>query len=146
MTNQLRKFDRFGGFFPSIFNRNWNDDFFDNFFDGERLPATNVKENKGNFIIELSVPGIEKDNFNIEVDNNVLKISAQKEVKNEERNSDDKVLRQEFGYYSFARSFSIPENVDTSKINAEHKNGILKIHLPKMDQLPEDKRKKIEIL
>lgn len=145
MNNQLRKFDRFGSFFPSIFTRNWNDDFFDNFFDGERLPATNVKENKNNFSIEVSIPGVEKNNIHLEIDKNVLKISAQKEVKNEEKGNDDKVLRQEFGYYSFSRSFSIPENVDISNIEAEHTNGILKIKLPKMNKVQEDKVKKIDI-
>lgn len=145
MNNQLKKIDRFGGFFPSIFNRNWNDDFFDNFFDGDRLPATNVKENKREFLIELAVPGVDKDNFNIEIEKNVLKISAQKETKNEEKDNDDKVLRQEFGYYSFSRSFIIPENVDAAGIEAKHQNGILKISLPKVDKMPEDKVKKIEI-
>ncbi|MDR2918748.1 MAG: Hsp20 family protein [Tannerella sp.] len=141
MNNQLRKFDRFGGFFPAIINRNWNDDFFDD----DRLPATNVKENKKEFLIELSVPGVDKDNFNIEIEKNVLKISARKETKNEEKDNDDKILRQEFGYYSFSRSFIIPENVDTSNIQAKHQNGILEISLPKMDKMPEDKVKKIEI-
>lgn len=145
MSNQIKKFDRQGGIFPSIWNRYWNDDFFDNFIDGDKLPATNVKENKKEFKIELSVPGFDKEDFNIEIDKNVLKITARKEVKNEEKNEDDKILRQEFGYSSFSRSFTIPENVDTEHIGANQKDGILEITLPKMDKAPEDRIKKIEI-
>ncbi len=145
MNNQLKRFDRSGGILPSFFNRYWNDDFFDNFFDGDRLPATNVKENKTEFTLELSVPGFDKEDFKIEIEKNVLKISARKEVKNEEKDNDNKVLRQEFGYSSFARSFAIPENVDTEHIEAKQKDGILEITLPKMDKAPEDKVKKIEI-
>jgi len=145
MNNHIKKFDRKGSALPSFWNRYWNDDFFDNFIDGDRLPATNVKENKNEFKIELSVPGFDKEDFKVEIDRNVLKISARKEMKNEEKDNDDKVLRQEFGYSSFSRSFTIPENVDTESIGAKQKDGILEITLPKQEKAPEDKIKKIEI-
>lgn len=145
MNNQLKRFDRSGGLFPSFLNRYWNDDFFDNFFDGDRLPATNIKENKKEFKLELSVPGFDKEDFKIEIEKNVLKISAHKELKNEEKGEDDKVLRQEFRQSSFVRRFSIPENVDTQNIEAKQKDGILEIVLPKMDKAPEERIKKIEI-
>ncbi|HCO67857.1 MAG TPA: hypothetical protein DIT04_08925 [Dysgonomonas sp.] len=145
MSNQLRRLDRSGGLFPSLLNRWWNDDFFDNFFEGDRLPATNIKENKKEFKLELSVPGFDKDDFKIEIDKNVLKISAHKEVRNEEKDEDDKVLRQEFRQSSFVRSFTIPENIDRENIEAKQKDGILEVVLPKMDKAIEDKIKKIEI-
>lgn len=145
MNNQIKRFDRSGGLLPSLLNRYWNDDFFDNFFDGDRLPATNVKENEKEFRLELSVPGFDKEDFSIEIEKNVLKISGRKEVRNEEKDKNDKVLRQEFGYSSFSRSFTIPENVDTEHIEAQQKDGILQISLPKMDKTIEDKVKKIEI-
>lgn len=137
----MRKFDRYSGFFPLLFNRNWNE----SYADDDRLPATNVKENKNEFLIELSVPGVDKDNFNIEIEKDMLKISAKKETKSEEKDNDEKVLRQEFSYYSFSRTFIIPENVDIANIQAKQQNGILKISLPKLDKMPEDKVKKIEI-
>jgi len=145
MNNQLKRFDRTGGLFPSFLNRYWNDDFFDNFFDGDRLPATNIKENKKEFKLELSVPGFDKEDFKLEIEKNVLKISAQKEIKNEEKDGEDKVLRREFRHSSFSRSFSIPENVDTEHIEAKQTDGILEIVLPKLDKAPEDRVKKIEI-
>lgn len=131
-------------YLPAFFNNYWNDDFFNNFFDGG-VPATNVVENKNEFRIDVSTPGLEKEDFNIEVDKNILKISAEKEIKKEEKDEDEKVLRHEFGYTSFTRSFSIPEGIDTENISATQKNGVLQIVLPKKKDAEEDKVKKIEI-
>lgn len=132
------------GNLPAFFNSYWNDDFFNNFFDGG-VPATNVVENKKAFKIDISTPGLEKEDFNIEVNKNILTISAEKEIKNEDKSEDEKILRHEFGYTSFSRSFSIPEGIDTEHITATQKGGVLQIVLPKMDKEKEDKVKKIEI-
>lgn len=144
MSNQLKKFERENRVLPALFNGYWNDDFFDNAWNGDFLPAANVKENKKEYQLDLSVPGFEKDDISIEIDKNVLKISAQKEM-NSDTTGDDKVLRQEFGYSSFSRSFMIPENVDTNNIGAQQKDGILEITMPKLDKAPEDKIKKINV-
>lgn len=144
MRNQLiRKFDRSGSFFPTFFSSYLNDDMF-NFVEGN-LPATNVSENEKAFNIELSIPGFKKDDIKIEIEKNVLKISAQNEVKSEERDENEKVLRQEFKASSFSRSFTIPENIDTENIAATQKDGVLQVTLPKLDKALEDKVKKIEI-
>lgn len=143
MSNLMKRNDR-NGLFPAIFNRYWDDDFFNNFM-GADLPAVNVKENKKEFKLEISAPGFEKDDIALNVENNVLTISAKKEMKNEEKGEDEKVLRQEFTSSSFYRSFTLPENIDTEHISAKEKNGVLKISLPKMEKAPEDKKKKIEI-
>lgn len=129
---------------PALFNQFWNNDFFNNFFDGD-VPAVNVKENKNNFKVEVSAPGFDKEDFGLRVDKNILTISAKKEIKNEDRDNEERLLRQEFSSSSFSRSFTLPENVDTEKINATQNNGILEITLPKMDKAPEDTIKKIEI-
>jgi len=144
MRNQLvRRFDRNGSFFPTFFSNYVNDDLF-NFVNGN-LPATNVSENEKAFNIELSVPGFKKEDIKIEIEKNVLKISAQNEVKNEEKDENEKVLRQEFKTSSFSRSFTIPENIDTENIAAVQKDGVLQVTLPKMNKALEDKVKKIEI-
>lgn len=143
MDNRLRKVDKKEGYYPSVYDR-FTDDFFTNFF-SEDLPATNVSETKKAYNLELSVPGFDKEDFKIEVDKNILRISANKENKVEEKDEDEKVWRREFSSSSFARSFVLPENVDTEKIQAKEKAGILKISLPKMDKAPEDLVKKIEI-
>ena len=144
MKNQLRKFDRSGGFFPSFFNSYLNDSFFNSFMEGE-LPATNVSENGKAFNIELSVPGFNKEDIKIEIEKNVLKISAQTQVNNEEKDENQRILRQEFRKSSFTRSFTIPENIDTGNIQASQKDGVLQVTLPKRLETPEDKVKKIEI-
>ncbi|MFR9165200.1 MAG: Hsp20/alpha crystallin family protein [Dysgonomonas sp.] len=143
MNNQVRKFNPRRGFLPSIFNV--DDDFFTNFFEGSNLPAANVVENEKEYRVELSVPGFDKNDFKIEVEKNVLNISANKESRKEEKDENEKILRQEFTSSSFSRSFVLPENVDTENINAAQKDGVLKISLPKMDKAKEDKVKKIEI-
>lgn len=143
MDNQLRKYEKRRSHYPSVFNR-FSDDFFNNMFNDE-LPATNVTETKKAYNLELSVPGFGKEDVKIEVDRNILKISATKENNKEEKDQDEKVWRREFSSSSFSRSFVLPENIDTEKISAKEKAGILKISLPKMDKAPEDLVKKIEI-
>lgn len=136
MNNRLMKFDSRKSFLPSILN----DDFFTNFFEGNSLPAANIVENKDEFRVELLVPGFNKDEFNIEVEKNVLIISAKQESKKEER-----LIREKFRSSSFSRSFVLPDSVDMEKISAQHNDGLLKLSIPKLNQAPEDKIKRIEI-
>jgi len=143
MSNQLRKYDLRRSFLPSFFNV--SDDFFTNFFESNNLPATNITENGKEFKIELSVPGFNKEDFKIGIEKNILTISAKKEEKCEEKDENEKIIRQEFNSSSFSRSFSLPESIDIENISAEQKDGILTVQLPKMDKKPEDKVKKIKI-
>ncbi len=130
MNNKLTKFENNRGYYPSILNRFFNDDFL-NFIDEKNLPAINIKEKKKYFQIEVSAPGFEKDDFNVWVDKDVLKITANDEKKTEDRDKNEQVLRQEFIPSSFARSFILPDNVDTSKIETKENHGILIVKLPK---------------
>ncbi|WP_050708791.1 Hsp20/alpha crystallin family protein, partial [Dysgonomonas sp. HGC4] len=114
-------------------------------FEGSGLPAANVVENKDEFRVELSVPGFNKDDFNVEVEKNVLIISAKQESKQEEKDKEEKLIRQEFRSSSFSRSFVLPENVDMEQISAQYKDGVLKLSIPKLNKTPEDKIKRIEI-
>lgn len=132
------------GMLPSFFNRNWDNDFFNNFMESD-VPAVNVKENDKEFKLEISAPGYDKEDINISIDKNILTISAKKEMNNEEKGEDDKILRQEFTSSSFYRSFTLPDNIDTEHIDANEKSGVLKIILPKMEKAPEEKKRKIEI-
>ncbi|WP_029902105.1 Hsp20/alpha crystallin family protein [Prevotella sp. 10(H)] len=141
MRNQLRRFDRSGSFLPTFF---LNDGFF-NFADDNSLPATNVSENEKAFNIELSVPGFNKEDIKIEIEKDVLKVSAEIEMKNEQKDENEKVLRREFRKSSFVRSFTLPEGIDAESISASQKDGILQITLPKQTKVIEDKVKKIEI-
>ncbi|MFO8000685.1 MAG: Hsp20/alpha crystallin family protein, partial [Marinilabilia sp.] len=94
------------------------------------VPAVNVHENENEYVIEVAAPGMKKDDFKVEVNNDVLTISAEKEEKDEEK--EEGYTRREFCYSTFNRSFAIPKNeVDDGKIDAKYEDGILKITLQK---------------
>jgi len=114
--------------FPSLINEFFNDDFGVNFLNSNHsVPSVNTIENDDSFEIDLAVPGMKKDDFSIELENNVLIISS--ETSN---NASNENLRlNEFNYSSFQRSFKIPESVNLDKIKGNYKNGILKVLLPK---------------
>ncbi|MFV0470291.1 MAG: Hsp20/alpha crystallin family protein [Dysgonomonas sp.] len=142
MSYLIKRTDKRDNFLPSLFN--FGGDLVNRFFN-EDLPATNVSENKKEYKLELEIPGFDKEDIAIEIDNNVLKISAKKEFRQEEKDEQEKILRQEFSSTSFSRSFALPDNVDTENIAANQKHGILNVVLPKKDKAVEEKVKKIEI-
>jgi HSP20 family protein len=99
----------------------------------------NIRENEKDFELEIAVPGQKKEDFNIEVDENVLTISM--ENKNQGEVKDDNFTRREFSYSSFKRAFTLPETVNEEKINASYTDGILRFTLPKKEEaLPKPKR------
>ena len=95
------------------------------------VPEANIIENEKDFRIELAVPGLERNDFKVEVQNGVLSISAEKE--NESKEKGKNFRRREFSYNSFCRSFTLPENLLTDKIDAKYENGILHVVLPKKE-------------
>ena len=114
--------------FPSLINEFFNDDFGVNFLNrNHSVPSVNTIENDDSFEIDLAGPGMKKDDFSIELDNNVLIISS--ETSNNVSN--ENLRLNEFNYSSFQRSFKIPESVNLDKIKGNYKNGILKVLLPK---------------
>jgi len=119
---------------PNFFDdflRDWS---ITNFSDTDTtLPAVNIKEDDNGFSIEVAAPGMDKKDFNINFDNDILTISSEKNVENEDKG--DNYTRKEYSYQSFTRSFRIPENtVDSDKISASYKNGELMISIPKREE------------
>jgi HSP20 family protein len=107
------------------------------------VPAMEITETPSEMIVSAELPGIEKKDVDISVDDDLLTISGEKA---EEKTTDDKKFHLwERSYGSFRRSFSLPRGVDASKINAEFKNGVLKVHMPKTTEA-QAKGRKIEIL
>src|SRR6186713_1912157 len=91
-----------------------------------KLPAINIKDNAENFEVEVAAPGLKKEDFKINLENNVLTISAEQEENKEENN--EKYSRREFYKTSFVRSFQLSESdVDADKIEAKYEDGLLKI-------------------
>ena len=111
---------------------------------GFNVPAANIKEYEDKFVLELAAPGKTKNDFNIELDNDVLTISSEQEDKHEDKDGEN-FTRKEYSYESFTRSFTIPESVNASKIEANYEDGILKFDLPKRDEAKTQPKRKIDI-
>ncbi|MBW8326990.1 MAG: Hsp20/alpha crystallin family protein [Prolixibacteraceae bacterium] len=129
---------------------------FDEFFNGNLLPnyveegawkstpAVNIYENNEKFEIEIAAPGLEKEDFKIDLKNDYLLVYSEKKDKKEEKEK-GKVVRSEFRYSSFQRSFALPKDIDLTAINATHKNGVLTIELPKKVEQKDSSVRQIEI-
>lgn len=126
--------------FPNLF------DLVDNLFESEKgeregtnyyynVPAVNIIETDKTFEIELAAPGFSKNDFKITVENNVLRISSDVSKAKEKEEKKMECLRQEFAFGKFTRSFSLPNSIDTEKISADYKDGILHVILPKREEL-----------
>ncbi|MAT89095.1 MAG: molecular chaperone Hsp20 [Flavobacteriaceae bacterium] len=125
--------------FPSIFD----DLFVENRLDVGNyekfsIPAVNIQEKNTNFVIELAVPGMKKEHFAIEVEDNKLQISSSLENQevSEETKDETHYTRKEFSYRRFSRSFTLPETVNVDEIKAAYEDGILRITLPKVEEQP----------
>ena len=103
---------------------------------GSNLPSVNLKETDNKLEVELAAPGLKKEDFKIEIDNNMLMISSEKEEEEEEEEEETRkkgnYVRKEFNYQSFYRSFYLPEYVDENKIEATYKDGILHVEIAKI--------------
>jgi HSP20 family protein len=126
------------------------DDFFrdwstTNFSDtNTTLPAVNIKEDDNAFTVEVAVPGMEKKDFHIDLEDNILTISSEKTV--EDKEVKDNYTRKEYSYQSFKRSFTLPKNVvDSDKIAAQYKNGELIIAIPKREEAKPKPARLIEV-
>ncbi len=142
---------RYNNRFPKFFDDNFTKEL-DQWFGLESsgakstLPAVNVKENKDAFTLEVAVPGMKKEDFKVEINNDVLTISAKQEDKKEEKAEDGNYTRREFSYQSFERSFRLPKNqVDGDHIAARYEHGILQLNVPKREEAKEKPARLIEI-
>jgi HSP20 family protein len=125
---------------PSLFDdffKPWNE-LFENEHGWKRVmhvPSVNIAENKDRYKVTLAAPGMKKEDFNVNVEDNILTISAdQKEAKEVK---DERTTRMEYNYTSFSRSFTLPEDVKQEAIDAKYENGVLVLVLPRK----EDSRK-----
>ncbi|MGI4729411.1 MAG: Hsp20/alpha crystallin family protein [Janthinobacterium lividum] len=117
----------------------WFTDVFESVFNDAHLtdrlpshvPAINIAETDGDFQIELAAPGLKKEDFKINVEKNVLSISAEKKNENTEGK---KFSKREFSYASFTRSFNLPETIDAQKIDATYTDGVLKLIIAKKEE------------
>jgi HSP20 family protein len=109
------------------------------------VPPVNIKETEQAFNIALVAPGLNKEDFAIEVDNDLLTISYKAEAEKSE-SQEGKYTRKEFTQTSFKRAFTLPETINETDINAAYTDGILNIALPKKEQAAKPEKRVIEIL
>jgi HSP20 family protein len=103
---------------------------------GFGFPPVNIHETAEAFHLELSAPGRNKEDFKLSVDNGFLTVSFEK--KEESKTEDYKTVRKEFSFKSFKRSFNLDDRIDTNAIQAKYENGVLKLYLPKKEQVKEN--------
>ncbi len=133
---------------PDLFDEFFNSNLLPNFVEEgawKSTPAVNIYENNEKFEIEVAAPGLEKEDFKIDLKNDHLLVYSEKKDKKEEKEK-GKVVRSEFRYSSFQRSFALPKEVDVAAIKATHKNGVLTIELPKKTEYKENWSRQIEIM
>lgn len=121
--------------FDDFFNRdnfNWG---LSNFSSSNTtIPAVNIRETNENYQVEVAAPGMQKKDFKVELDGNLLTISSEKRDEKEEVET-DKYTRKEFSYQAFQRSFTLPkEVVDADKIQAKYEDGMLHLLIPKKEE------------
>lgn len=136
--------------FPSIFDDFFSSRLFDwnngNFAaSGTSMPAVNVKETPEAFEVEVAAPGMKKEDFKIELDNNVLTISTEKKEESEIKDG-ERYTRKEFSYQSFQRSFELSKDtVEAENIKAKYDNGVLHLSIPKKEEVKQKPSKQIQI-
>ena len=131
----------------------WDDFFNDSFFNGtspstcdHTSPAVNVVEEDNSFRIDVAVPGMSRNDFRIDLDNEVLTIASEKKEEKEEKDKkNSRYMRREFNFQSFKRSFQLPDTIDLEQIKASHDAGILTIVLPKKEEVVQKAPKQIEV-
>ena len=127
---------------PTITRKSFRPFYLSNLFDDDffpvsqnrtsSMPAVNIKEDEKKYSLELAIPGIDKNELKIDINEDVLTISSESKSETEENRNGYK--RKEFSYSSFCRSFYIPENVNRDTIEANYKDGILTVGLPKQEE------------
>ncbi|MGE7774051.1 Hsp20/alpha crystallin family protein [Chitinophaga sp. NPDC101104] len=136
-------FPSFANMFDDFFNRelyNWG---LSNFSPGgTTVPAVNIKETPDHFEVEVAAPGMDKQDFKVQLDGNTLTISSEKV----HRDDDSNYSRKEFSYQSFQRTLTLPKDVvDESKISARYESGLLRLVIPKREEVKQKPPRLINI-
>ena len=136
--------------FPPLFDDLFNRDIFNwglsNYSDtNTTIPAVNIKETRENYEVEVAAPGMNKSDFNVHLDGNMLTISSEKQTQQDQQ-EEVRYSSREFSYQSFSRTFTLQKDVvDTEKIQALYENGVLHLVIPKKEEAKQKGPRRIEI-
>lgn len=109
----------------------------------QTLPAVNIKENADGFNIEFAAPGFSKTDFKVNIEQDLLTVSAEK--KEEKKEENEQYTRKEFSYNTFSRSFTLPQTANAEKIDAKYSDGILRLVIPKKEEAKKQGPKEIKV-
>jgi HSP20 family protein len=145
----INKWNNNGGMtnlFDDLFSRDlWNWGLANNSSTNTTLPAVNIRETAENFVVEMAAPGMNKEDFKIELEGNQLLISSEKKAENK-MDEGERYTRKEFSYQSFQRSFTLPKDVvDVDQIQAKYENGVLQLLIPKREEVKQKPPRMINI-
>jgi len=143
-------------FFDDLFNRdlfNWNTSNYSN--TNTTIPAVNIKEKGDNYEVEVAAPGMNKKDFKLQLDGNILTISSERSEQQEANNqqegnwskpNEERYISREFSYQSFQRTFTLQKDVvDAEKIQARYEDGVLHLVIPKKEEAKQKPPRVIEI-
>ena len=132
-------------FFNDFLTRDWFDWNNQNYsLTNNTIPEVNIKETENELEVDMAAPGMKKDDFNIELTNNVLTISSERQTEHEIKEGKN-VTRREFSYQSFSRSYTLPAIVETDKITSNYENGLLQVNIPKREEAKPKPQKPIRV-
>ena len=103
-------------------------------------PSVDIYENKDQIVLEAELPGMKREDFDLSIENNVITLRGERHF--EKKDEGDNYHRVERSYGSFTRSFTLPQTVDAENVAAEYRNGVLRVKMPKRDEV---KARRIEI-
>ena len=141
MTLMKRNADVFPTFFDDFFRKDW----FGNELSTFTQPAVNIIEKDDEYMVELAAPGMKKNDFHVELEEQVLTISYETKEEKEDKDKEGRYAKREFNYSSFSRSFMLPKSIDQEKIKGEYKDGVLKLLIPKKEEAKPKQARKIMV-
>lgn len=107
---------------------------------GAWIPNVDIYENKDQIVLEAELPGMNREDFDLSIENNVITLRGERRF--EKKDDSDNYHRVERAYGTFTRSFTLPQTVSAEGANAEYKNGVLRVTLPKREEV---KARRIEV-
>ena len=146
LTKPMRRLRSLSPFWNSPMDRFFRSDF-PELWTGEMaetIPSLNLTESKNSYIIELAAPGLKKEDFNVNVEGNLLTVSCDKETETKEE-KENGFTRREYNYSSFSRTVTLPDYADAEKISAKYIDGVLSLNIPKKPEAQKASTQKIKV-
>ena len=141
--NRFQDFPAWSSWIDAMFSNELPALMMSNFNTGMTLPKVNIRETADAYFVDMAVPGMRKEDFQIDLDNHVLSISSERSEEKQESGAN--FTRREYGYDSFKSTFTLPESIEENNIKATYQDGILSVHLPKKEEAKQTPARTITI-